>query len=674
MSDKTHIVQMFQSGPEDNAQTALAMALTGLGCPVNPWELRAMESAADLVSQARRAGVYAEGRSMTLQELCSAPLPAIVHWQYRSFVVVNRIRHGRVWISDPEEGLRVLTLEAFRGGFTGVTVCLDGGDKARPERKSPGARTFYRKFPAAAAVLGILQAFLCVCCVGAVLALRLIAKGGGSRPAVLFLTAAALQLGTALSQVLFLRRYEKRLRLRLSENCARELRKKSPLFLKQVQLHQVAYACESCGWAGAAQAELGLQTVRLAGAAVCLTLLGVQDFWAAAAALGPALAWAAVVKRREEALRCACRRAGWERFFLRHQTARQMERTDPLRGENRLYFEQWLSRAGGRTETPEEDRLNWSWYVFCAVELTAVLAACLLRVIQGHMTLEILAGCMGSAAYFTGMLRALIGRTSARAALRSVQETVQELFGSGTAQTRTKTGTLGEEDEVLSAHNIGLPAKTQDDYGYQGVSLSVRRGEVLLVTTDGDRLALSRVLAGIAPPAHGMVCIASTSLRELREEELYRNVVLLGRGLPLPWGTVGENIAAGGGNISDQDVAAAASDALLHRRILLRGEGYGTPASELSEGERVLLEFACAFARRVPFLVVDRCIQVLDPETQGRLLAAARRLGVGTVLVTGGPEPAPWADAVCCIREGRVVLSERSEIVNWEGRNVVYSR
>lgn len=665
------IVQMLQSGPEDNAQTALAMVLTSLGSPANPWELPAMESAADLVSQARLRGMYAEGHRMTAKELCSVPLPAIVHWRYRSFAVVGRVSRGRVWLYDPEEGLRVMSLREFEGGFTGVAVCVAGQGELPPEEKKPRARELFRKFPAATLALGVMQAFLCACCAGAVLALRLLAEDGGRRGAWLFCAAAVLQLGTALAQNLLLRKYEAQLRRSAAENCARQIGRKSQLFFRQVQLRQVACACGSCGWAGKLQTELWLQTLRLAGAAVCLALLAAQDLWAGGAALIPALAWTVSVRDREELLQSACLEAGGERFLLRHQTAREMERTEPLRGENRKNFERWLSRAGGWPETSQEERLLWSWYVFCGTELAAVLLVCLLRIVRGGMSLEVLVGCMGAAAYFAAAMRAMPRRVRARAALRSVRETWEGLFGGEGAVKRT--GKL-EGGEILSLHNVRFPAGQAGDQGLQGVSLSVRRGEVLSVTAGGDRLILSRIIAGIIHPLQGMVCIDGASLQELEEEELYRNVVQLGRGLPLPRGTVRENITAGRQGVPDQKVAAAASCALLHRRVLLRKEGYDTPASALSEGERVLLEFACAFAREIPFLVADQCVRTLDPETQRLLLEAARRRGVGVILVDDGPEPVRWADAVCCIKEGRVVLSERSEIVSWEGEAVVQSR
>lgn len=669
---KKRIVQMLQSGPEDNAQTALAMVLTSLGSRVNPWELPAMESAADLITQARLRGMYAEGHRMTAKELCSAPLPAIVHWRYRSFAVVDRVSRGRVWLCDPEEGMRVMSLREFEGGFTGVAVCVAGQGEVPREGKKPRARALFRKFPAATLALCVLQVFLCVCCAGAVLALRLLAEDGGRRGAWLFCAAAALQLGTALAQNLLLRKYEVQLRQSAAESCSRQIGRKSQLFFRQVQLHQLACACDSCGWVGQAQTELWLQTLRLAGPAICLVLLAAQDLWAGAAALIPALVWTVWVRDREALLQSVCLEAGRERFLLRHQTAREMERTEPLRGENRRNFEKWLSRAGGRPDAPQEERLRWSWYVFCGAELAAVLLVCLLRIVRGEMSLEVLAGCMGAAAYFAGAMRSMPRRVRARAALRSARETWEGLFGGEGVVKRA--GKLEEEGEVLSLHNVRFPAGQAGDQGLQGISLSVRRGEVLSVTTDGDRLTLSRIIAGIIHPLQGMVCVGSANLRELEEEELYRNVVQLGRGLPLPRGTVRENITAGRQGVPDQKVAAAADCALLHRRVLLRKEGYDTLAATLSEGERVLLEFACAFARETPFLVADQCVRTLDPETQRRLLEAARRRGVGVVLVDDGPEPVRWADAVCCIREGRVVLSERSEIVSWEGEAVVQSR
>jgi len=675
------VTQMFQSGPEDNGQTALAMVLSCLGVPAAPWELEAVESAADLVRAARSRGLFAEGCRMTCRELCAAPLPAIVHWRSRSFVVVSRIRRGRVWVNDPEEGLRVLSLKRFEEGYTGVAVCFAGPGRAEADHGPPKAREFFPRFPAAALLMGIAQVFISVCCGAAVAALRMFAEdasgmgGGRGGAAPLFLASTLLLLAAALFQGALYRRCEEALRRQASRYCARELEKKSPLFFQRVQMHQVACACESCGAAGAAAAGAGLHTIRLWTAAACLGLIAVQDLWAAVAAALPAAAFLAAAGGQEELLCGQAKRAGRDHFALGHQTAQRLGRSDDLSGGHRRHFERWLYTAGGRPDLGAKDRLGWYWYIFAAADLAAVLCVCLLRAAAGRLGPGALTGCAGAALFFAGAMGALPRRVEAQAVLQAALETFECLFRKdGAPAARPPILNAPEDAEELTVQDVYLAPSREGDAGLRGVSLTVRRGEVLSVTSDGDGRALSRLISGIAAPAQGTVYLGGIDTRELREEELYRRVALLGREIPLPHGTVRENIAAGCGDISDLAVAQAASDALLHERILLREEGYDTPASALSDGERVLLASACAFVRGAMFLVTDACTDRLDPETERRLMDAARGRGAGVVLVTDRAEPFRWADAVCRIEEGRVVLLERAEILDWEGQRLVQTK
>ena len=160
--------------------------------------------------------------------------------------------------------------------------------------------------------------------------------------------------------------------------------------------------------------------------------------------------------------------------------------------------------------------------------------------------------------------------------------------------------------------------------------------------------------------------LAGLDAAGLSDRELCGNIALLGEGVPFPQGTVRENIAASLRGITDYSVVEAASDALLHRSILGRTAGYDTPVASLSRGERVLLEFACAFARGTPFLVCDSLTGVLDRETEGRLLRALRRRGVGAVLLTGDAALLRRGDLACRIQNGQVTLRERSELIDEE--------
>ena len=51
---------------------------------------------------------------LTFRQLCDeAPLPCIIHWNQRHFVVVYKIRKGKVYVSDPAAGLLAYNTDKF---------------------------------------------------------------------------------------------------------------------------------------------------------------------------------------------------------------------------------------------------------------------------------------------------------------------------------------------------------------------------------------------------------------------------------------------------------------------------------------------------------------------------------------------------------------------------------
>ena len=159
---------ILQTGPGENGAAALAMVLSYYKSPAAMEELteRPIASAADLVAQAQRRGIYAQGYQMTFEQLAQAPMPLIAHWQFRSFVVVTGIRGGKVWINSPEEGALCLSRRAFEEGFTGVAVCFAApaeeppGEEAGPRR----GRVRRSRGNALPAALAAAQALTAACC------------------------------------------------------------------------------------------------------------------------------------------------------------------------------------------------------------------------------------------------------------------------------------------------------------------------------------------------------------------------------------------------------------------------------------------------------------------------------------------------------------------------------
>ena len=72
---------------------------------------------------AERLGIKALGGSMTFDKLTQqALLPCIIHWRKNHFVVLYKIKRGKVYISDPASGLHTFSKEEFLQNWAYTSV------------------------------------------------------------------------------------------------------------------------------------------------------------------------------------------------------------------------------------------------------------------------------------------------------------------------------------------------------------------------------------------------------------------------------------------------------------------------------------------------------------------------------------------------------------------------
>lgn len=93
---------------------------------------------------ARHFGLRVKAYSLEPAEFKNVPLPAIAHWDFNHFVVVERWSPKKVEIIDPATGRRRLTAKEFDAGFTGVVLTLEPG--AHFERSRSTARLTLRNY------------------------------------------------------------------------------------------------------------------------------------------------------------------------------------------------------------------------------------------------------------------------------------------------------------------------------------------------------------------------------------------------------------------------------------------------------------------------------------------------------------------------------------------------
>ena len=169
---------ILQMTPNECGSACLAMVLTYYGRETTIGETREfLESGRDALSAraiaqaARDLGLRVRAFSMEPESLAEVPVPAIVHWNFNHFLVLERWTPEHVQVVDPAIGRRKLTPEEFNAGFTGVVLTMEPGSSFRQKKvtdrvtwrtylndlmQSPGAKGLLTQLLIASAILQIL--------------------------------------------------------------------------------------------------------------------------------------------------------------------------------------------------------------------------------------------------------------------------------------------------------------------------------------------------------------------------------------------------------------------------------------------------------------------------------------------------------------------------------------
>ncbi len=89
-------------------------------------------SALDLVQAARSYGLRVRAIALQEPDLRDVRLPAIVHWAFNHFLIVEDWSERSVGVVDPASGRRRMTAQEFDAGFTGVVMMLEPGEQFVP--------------------------------------------------------------------------------------------------------------------------------------------------------------------------------------------------------------------------------------------------------------------------------------------------------------------------------------------------------------------------------------------------------------------------------------------------------------------------------------------------------------------------------------------------------------
>ncbi len=172
---------------------------------------------------------------------------------------------------------------------------------------------------------------------------------------------------------------------------------------------------------------------------------------------------------------------------------------------------------------------------------------------------------------------------------------------------RLENVTFGYTPDKITLHNISLCAKPDHKIAFVG-------------STGAGKTTIINLLPRFYDIQSGKITIDGIDIRDVTRDSLRQSISMVLQDTHLFSGTVMENIRYGRLNASDDEVIKAAELANAHSFITRMPQGYQTvlegDGSNLSQGQRQLLNIARAAVADAPILILDEATSSIDTRTE----------------------------------------------------------
>jgi ATP-binding cassette subfamily B protein len=207
------------------------------------------------------------------------------------------------------------------------------------------------------------------------------------------------------------------------------------------------------------------------------------------------------------------------------------------------------------------------------------------------------------------------------------------------------------------------------EFGYRdatvlpGLELDIPAGQTVALVgeTGAGKTTIARLLGRFYDPRAGRVTLDDVDLRELPDEVLRDEIIVITQENFLFDGTVADNVRLGRPDATDDEIEEATRAIGAHDFIAALPEGYATPVGKrggrLSAGQRQLISFARAFLAAPSVLVLDEATSLLDIPSERLVQAALRTVLAGrtAMIIAHRLSTVAIADRVLVLDHGRVI-------------------
>jgi ATP-binding cassette subfamily B protein len=643
-------------------------------------------SAKALLEAGQRFNLVGRAAKVDMDELHLLPAGAVLHWEFRHFVVFERVVRKGVEVVDPSFGRRLVPMEMFRKAFTGIALLFEPSEEFQPGGAARGPGRYVklllqeRGALIRIAVMSLmLQLFsLALPSLTGAVVDRVVPNGdnmllgilaGGMATMALFQFVSSLvrahlllQMRTVLDMRLTLGFLDHLVRLPFSFF---QLRSAGDLINRLNSNTNVRELLTAGALSGLLDGSLVL---------IYLALLFAGSWQIALLAVGLAILQVLVFvfsRRRQRDLMAknlevsAAEQNYQVEMFTGMQTLKAMGLEDrAVHHWSNLYVDVLnVTLERGRLGAITDSITS----TLRMASPLAVLAVGAMQVLNGELSLGQMLALNALAAGFLTPISNLVSIALQLQLVGSYLERVDDVLRAPREQSTSLAHLTPKLQGSIQLEDVSFRYGPNTPLVVQDVSLRIEPGQFVAIVgrSGAGKSSLAHLLLGLYLPTSGVIRYDGVAMQDMSLQELRRQVGVVLQNPALFRGDIRRNIAFADPTMPIEKVAQAAARAQVHDDIMAMPMNYETVLSEmgasLSGGQRQRLAIARALVNDPAILLLDEATNALDAKTELAVQNAIAKLRCTRVVIAHRMSTIRDADVILVMHQGKLVEQGRHD-------------
>ncbi|WHH58781.1 NHLP family bacteriocin export ABC transporter peptidase/permease/ATPase subunit [Petroclostridium sp. X23] len=643
-------------------------------------------SAKNLLKAARAYGLKAAGYRMEPSALHDILLPAILHWNFNHFVVLNGFKGNKAVLNDPARGTVEVDMEEFDRAFTGIVLRFEKGEDFAAEGKPPSVWAFAKK-----RLKGTLVPFVFIVLTGILTALvgmitplfsRVFIDNilSGKNPewfsSFVFAMGATLlfQFIVAVIESVYWLKIEGRFAITANAEFMWHVLRLPVDFFSQRFAGDIA-ARQGSNEQIASTLIKQLAPIFMNICLLFLYLIIMLKYNVMLAVVGIAAAFVNMfvmryVSQKQVNMSRVMQRDGGKLSGITMSGIEMIE-TIKASGAENGFFERWAGyHAKQNNSQVEIARFNQFYGMIPSflqqLANIVVLMMGVYLILDGEFTIGMLMAFQGFLSSFLSPVNELVGVGQAFITMRSSMERVEDVMNykpdvkeeTKVSDHNTAYGKMSGEIEI---NNITFGYNRLAEPLIENFSVHIKKGgRLALVGGSGSgKSTVAKLLSGLYSPWSGEIYFDGKKKDEIDRGLFTASLAVVDQDIVLFEDSISDNITMWDQSIQETTVVSAAKDAQIHQEIMQREGGYAHVIQEggknFSGGQRQRFEIARALAQEPSVIILDEATSALDVKTELAVMEAIKARGITCIIIAHRLSTIRDCDEIIVLDKGKVV-------------------